>query len=462
MEKILAQQVADRHIIGHGCISLDITLNDLAYGWRSLVTAPSNPRDSISQIEAAWNSRDIQNHDKETVFVGLSCRTILDLWLTVKAFPAGSQVLIGAINIPDISVVLRHHKLVPVPIDVDVDTFEPDMDLMHSHKNSRTVAVLLAHIYGRHINMQPYIEFCRRHNLQLIEDLAEGFAGMQYTGSLMADLSFVSFGTIKTNTSLGGGVARVRCAATRKEMHLRNEKYPRTSRVAFGKKLLKTLPLVPILKSPFFARCMLGLCYMVGFNHKEAIVTLVRGFSKDKLIQAIRAQPSLPLLALIQRRLNNFDDKRFNTWTRNVITITNRLDAEQKRCNYPFKIPGLKCQNVRFWLYPVLVPDPSQCEKALNSCGIDATVASTQLNVVPLPHPDELLPAQMVPLVPFAQAYMKHVLYLPVHAGPSVKELDRIASTFLSVMNLTSRIVPDSMEILFNDSSKPRVYRSKL
>lgn len=67
---------------------------------------------------------------KANIMVTLSVRSALDLYLQVRNFPAGSHVLMSAINIPDVSLVLKHHNLIPIPIDVDVATLSPDMDAL--------------------------------------------------------------------------------------------------------------------------------------------------------------------------------------------------------------------------------------------------------------------------------------------------------------------------------------------
>ena len=49
-------------------------------------------------------------------------RTLFDLYLTVKNFPKGSEVIMTAINIPDMVNIVLLHGLKPVPVDVDIGT----------------------------------------------------------------------------------------------------------------------------------------------------------------------------------------------------------------------------------------------------------------------------------------------------------------------------------------------------
>ncbi len=144
----------------------------------------------------------------------------------------------SAINIPDMSVVMRHNGLVPVPFDIDVDTGAPRLDhLEHLLRRYRRAPgkypgparssgtadassaaaggspasasrpplepgvafVLVAHLYGRRFDMALILQLCSRYHggIQVVEDLAEAFAGLDYTGHPQSDLSLFSFGSIK-------------------------------------------------------------------------------------------------------------------------------------------------------------------------------------------------------------------------------------------------------------------------
>lgn len=56
------------------------------------------------------------------------------------------------------------------------------------------------------------------------QDCAQSFAGMAYTGHQDADVSMFSFGTIKTATSFGGAILRVRDSDLLTEMKRREKR----------------------------------------------------------------------------------------------------------------------------------------------------------------------------------------------------------------------------------------------
>jgi dTDP-4-amino-4,6-dideoxygalactose transaminase len=45
--------------------------------------------------------------------------------LQVKQYPNGTEVIMSAVNIPDMVRIVKEHGLVPVPFDVDPRTMEP-------------------------------------------------------------------------------------------------------------------------------------------------------------------------------------------------------------------------------------------------------------------------------------------------------------------------------------------------
>ena len=59
-----------------------------------------------------------------------SIRTALDAFLSVMNFPAGSEVIFTAINIPDMVSVVENHGLKVVPVDLDLDTLAPKPELV--------------------------------------------------------------------------------------------------------------------------------------------------------------------------------------------------------------------------------------------------------------------------------------------------------------------------------------------
>ena len=64
--------------------------------------------------------------------------------------------------------VVHHHGLRVVSLDVDIDTMAPKVDLLESVITGRTVALLLAHIYGKWFDTRPFLEIAKKHNIKVI------------------------------------------------------------------------------------------------------------------------------------------------------------------------------------------------------------------------------------------------------------------------------------------------------
>ena len=145
----------------------------------------------------------------------------------------------SAVTIPDMVRIIEHHQLVPVPVDVDGPTLQPVLEHFERSITPRTRAILVAHLFGTHIEMGPIVELARQHDLLVIEDCAQAFVGSAYAGHPDSDCALFSFGPIKTATALGGAVVRVRDAELRSRMRDLQNAYPMQSRSAYLKRLVK-------------------------------------------------------------------------------------------------------------------------------------------------------------------------------------------------------------------------------
>ncbi len=81
---------------------------------------------------------------------------------------------------------------IPVLVDSDPLTWNMDVSQLEAKITPRTKAILVVHIYGLPVDMDPILELCEKHGLYLIEDAAE-MHGQTYNGRKCG-----SFGTIST------------------------------------------------------------------------------------------------------------------------------------------------------------------------------------------------------------------------------------------------------------------------
>src|ERR1051325_1660795 len=183
-------------------LQLDFNWWDFAFGMSSLMR-PHNHQKLKQVIGKHWSPA--------IAFPVLSVRSGFDLFLRVMNWPAGSEIVCSALNIPDMSMVARQHGIVPVPADLELETLAPTIDSIERAITPRTRAILIAHLYGNTVDLAPIVSLARKHGLMLIEDCAENYDGV-YVGHPHATVSFFSFGPLKTATSLAGGVVSTRDA----------------------------------------------------------------------------------------------------------------------------------------------------------------------------------------------------------------------------------------------------------
>jgi dTDP-4-amino-4,6-dideoxygalactose transaminase len=97
---------------------------------------------------------------------------MLDLYLQVRNFPPGSEIIMTGINIPDMLKIMQEHKIVVVPVDLDIATMKPSVEDVKKALSPKTKAVLFAYIFGVTYDIAPYVEILKAANVEIIEDCA--------------------------------------------------------------------------------------------------------------------------------------------------------------------------------------------------------------------------------------------------------------------------------------------------
>jgi dTDP-4-amino-4,6-dideoxygalactose transaminase len=69
---------------------------------------------------------------------------------------------------------------------------------------------LFAYLYGVQFDISPIVPFLKERGIDILEDVAESFTGPKNNGSEGATLTMFSFGAIKIQTCIYGGVGVIR------------------------------------------------------------------------------------------------------------------------------------------------------------------------------------------------------------------------------------------------------------
>ena len=132
----------------------------------------------------------------------------LDIAIKALHLGEGDEVIMPAFTIisPAQSVVTAGG--IPVLIDSDPLTWNMDINQIEARITPKTKAILVVHIYGLPVDMDPILVLCKKHNLFLIEDAAE-VHGQEYKGQKcgsFGDISTFSFYPNKHITTGEGGM----------------------------------------------------------------------------------------------------------------------------------------------------------------------------------------------------------------------------------------------------------------
>ena len=97
------------------------------------------------------------------------------LFLSLKALDIkeGDEVIVPAFTYIASSFAISHTGARPVFCDIEEDTYNINSGLIEDKITENTKAVMVVHLYGHPVNMEPILDIARRYNLKVIEDCAQ-------------------------------------------------------------------------------------------------------------------------------------------------------------------------------------------------------------------------------------------------------------------------------------------------
>jgi perosamine synthetase len=133
--------------------------------------------------------------------------TALQLAIAALEICRGDEVLVSTLTNMATFFAVLHQGGQPVPIDIDPDTYNVDPYLIEARVSSRTKAILVVHLFGHPVDMDPVNEIAARRGLTVVEDCAEAH-GAEYKGKRVGSLSrvgcFSFYGNKIITTGEGG------------------------------------------------------------------------------------------------------------------------------------------------------------------------------------------------------------------------------------------------------------------
>ncbi|HNP16175.1 MAG TPA: DegT/DnrJ/EryC1/StrS family aminotransferase, partial [Terrimesophilobacter sp.] len=125
----------------------------------------------------------------------------------------GDEVILPSFTIISCALSVVRSGATPVLVDSDPVTWNMDLAAVEAAITDATRAIMVVHVYGLPVDMDPLLELAARHGLQVIEDAAEqigqvyrGRDGRERPCGGMGDLSTFSFYPNKHVTTGEGGM----------------------------------------------------------------------------------------------------------------------------------------------------------------------------------------------------------------------------------------------------------------
>ena len=125
-----------------------------------------------------------------------------------------------------------------------------------------------------------------------------------------------------------------------------------------------------MLNFPKNLRLVQYVCRKIGFDVKNYMVSLIRGFPQD-LLRKLRYQPCTALLVQMQQRFDNIQMSDLSLVNTKGNYVRIRLPEEVIHVGSEAKINN-------YWIFPVAVDEPEEVVKVLNALGVDAYSGATQ------------------------------------------------------------------------------------
>lgn len=123
----------------------------------------------VSQFEAKFAARVGRRHGVAVCNGSVA----LDAAVVALGLGQGDEVILPAFTIISCAAAIARAGAVPVVVDSDPATWNLDVNQLAAKITPRTRAIMVVHIYGLPVDMEPLLAIAQKHGLSIIEDAAE-------------------------------------------------------------------------------------------------------------------------------------------------------------------------------------------------------------------------------------------------------------------------------------------------
>lgn len=391
-------------------LRLDITWPELCRGMLDSLM-PVQREKCRNELETSWAG------GAGDAMACLCVRSGFDLLLQSLDLPKGSEVLFSALTIADMPRVVEANGLVPIPVDVGPD-FNIDSSQVSSAVTERSRVLVIAHLFGARPEMKTVMDVARQHNLFVVEDCAQAWCEPDWRGTVQADASLFSFGSIKTMTAFGGAMCRVNDRSLIDRMRSIEAGYPVRSRISQVLKIGK-FAVMKAASTKLLYGVLTTACEALGKPVDELLRGFTRAFPPGELVSNLRQQTDSGTLKMLMWRLQTYDTRRVRVRIKHARQIVSRLDQGQKQ-------PGLADERHCFWLFPLITDDHGTVMEHLRTNGYDTTQRGA-LVVVAGPDDSEKYDC------PVATELLEKTVFLPCYFEMTDQAIDDMCDQIISL-----------------------------
>jgi perosamine synthetase len=313
----------------------------------------------------------------------------LEIAIRALNLKKGSEVILPSFTIISCCNAIVNAGLKPVLVDCYQDTFNMSVEEVKKKISKKTSAIMIVHIYGLTVNLDPILSIAKSNKLKIIEDASE-MHGQKYKKKMcgsFGDVSTFSFYANKHITTGEGG------------MILTNNK--------------KIFINISKLKNLFFGTGVNRFKHSnIGWNHRFTNV-----------------QASIGLAQL--ERIKKIVEKKFSVglyYTKKLKVLSESLTLPLTSNEY--------CKNI-YWVYAVLIKDHIK----LNSDAIIRLLKKKGIDCRPFFYPMHLQPVFKKKLFfkkekyPVSEKISKKGFYLPGGLGITRKEQDVVIRAMIETFS---------------------------
>lgn len=313
--------------------------------------------------------------------------TALHLALATLKIKQGDEVLVSTFTNMATFFAVLYQGAKPIPIDLEPDTLNINPALIEEKITKKTKAIIVVHIYGHPVEMDPILKIAKKHNLYVVEDAAEAHGALyqgKKVGSL-GDLGCFSFYANKIITTGEGGMITTN-----------NKKFAKRA------KMLKELAFGE--KNKFMHQD-------IGYNYRLTNVQAAIGFGQMKKIKKI---------ITCKRKMAKF-------YLKNLAKIKElQLPVEEK---YAFNV---------YWMFNIILQGQLAGKRQLFMTELLKRGVETREDFIPFNQQQIFINKGLTKTTacPAANRIARNGLYLPSGTNITEKELKYVVKQIIEVVKL--------------------------